>query len=285
MAFARHETFYLRDGWLRKGLKNLEKYGPKFFRSREAADVLGMGKNMVNSLRFWLQATGLMGNSDKPITYLAQIINEYDPYFEDIGTLWLIHYELLKNEELSTTWYWFFNVFKHKEFDEEMLFYWLKNYTIVEGMNVADSSLKKDISCFINSYLSDKSLGKKLSPEDNINCPLRDLQLLREVGHKTYRLNKIDRTLLDPLIVFFVIKKWQEEKEAPLNITMAEIMEEENNAGNVFCLNFNDLVYYLEKLQDKGYVSVTRTAGLDSVNLKNMGSWEVLKEYYINCKF
>ncbi len=104
MAFARHETFYVRDGWLRKGLKNLDKYGVKFFRSKEAADVLGMGKNMVNSLRFWLRATGLMGESDQqPKTEFGKLIDKHDPYFEDIGTLWLMHYQLLKNKELSTT--------------------------------------------------------------------------------------------------------------------------------------------------------------------------------------
>jgi hypothetical protein len=52
MAYARHETFYIRDGWLRKGLKLVEKKGFDFFNSNDAPEELGIGKNMVQSLKF-----------------------------------------------------------------------------------------------------------------------------------------------------------------------------------------------------------------------------------------
>ncbi len=160
------------------------------------------------------------------------------------------------------------------------MLHWLRNYTIVEGLKAADGSLKKDINCFINSYLSDKSLGKRMSPEDNINCPLRDLQLIRKIDHKTYKVNGLDRSLLHPLLVFYVIKKWQEEQGKTLNVNISSILVEENSAGNIFCMTLNDLIYYLEKLQDQKYVTVTRTAGLDAVDLKDTNSDEVLEEYY-----
>src|SRR5690554_1986226 len=117
MAFARHETFYIRDGWLRKGLKHVNKAGFDFFNKDIAPEELGMGKNMVSSLKFWLQATSFVKqkgsgkDSKTETTEFANKILEYDPYLEDEGTLWLIHYNLATNKEYSTTWYWFFNIF------------------------------------------------------------------------------------------------------------------------------------------------------------------------------
>ena len=85
MYFAKHETFHIRDGWLTKGLRTLQQDQRIFF-DPEAPEKLGMGKNMVRSLRFWMQATGLTEEvrSDaltvqKP-TLLGQLIHDNDPY-------------------------------------------------------------------------------------------------------------------------------------------------------------------------------------------------------------
>src|SRR5947208_135023 len=64
MAFAKHETFYIREGWLFKGMaaiKKAEGVGrlPTIFLDDNAPEVLGIGHNMVRALRFWMQATGL----------------------------------------------------------------------------------------------------------------------------------------------------------------------------------------------------------------------------------
>lgn len=58
MKFRAHDTFAIRKGWLNKGLRNIEN-APDVFISKEKnpMDVLGIGANMVKSLRYWLQAT------------------------------------------------------------------------------------------------------------------------------------------------------------------------------------------------------------------------------------
>ena len=165
MSFARHETFYLRDGWLRKGLKIVKKIDFNFFKDESAPEELGMGKNMVQSLKFWLLATKLVeetgsgGDKKYDLSDFANLVLEHDPYFENEGTLWLIHNNLVTNKNHSTTWYWFFNMFNHKEFDEMTFLFWLENYTVTEGHQIAISSLKKDFQCFINTYLYEKRLS------------------------------------------------------------------------------------------------------------------------------
>jgi|RhiMetdeSRZDD1v2_1073273.scaffolds.fasta_scaffold3827553_2 hypothetical protein len=48
MHFAAHESFHIRDGWLRKGLLNIER-NPYLFSEEHAGDDLGVGRNMVSS--------------------------------------------------------------------------------------------------------------------------------------------------------------------------------------------------------------------------------------------
>ncbi len=58
---------------------------------------LGVGKNMVSAIRFWLRAFGLT-KSDTPEPIAAYILNTNngrDPYVEDSNTIWLLHFLLV----------------------------------------------------------------------------------------------------------------------------------------------------------------------------------------------
>src|SRR4051794_40443347 len=56
--FARHETFAPRFGWLRKAYDAVTdpRVGPEVFLQPDAPVTLGVGKNMVNAIRYWTQA-------------------------------------------------------------------------------------------------------------------------------------------------------------------------------------------------------------------------------------
>lgn len=87
MKFRAHDTFFVRKGWLAKGMRNVAA-APDVFTSREnnPMDVLGIGANMVKALRYWLVAVGLTrearknGRAVQRPTEIGEIINEYDPY-------------------------------------------------------------------------------------------------------------------------------------------------------------------------------------------------------------
>src|ERR1700694_4954634 len=124
MPFAKHESFYIREGWLFKGLRAVER-DEAIFVAPDASERLGLGKNMVRSLRFWMQATGLSqektGNRVRvqELTALGKRILVSDPYLELEGTLWLIHHQLLSSDHLATAWYWFFNHFVPSNFTKQ----------------------------------------------------------------------------------------------------------------------------------------------------------------------
>lgn len=66
MKFRAHETFFIRKGWLSKGMKYVDAREDVFISKDEnPMDVLGIGANMVKSLRYWLLAVGL---TEEPTT-------------------------------------------------------------------------------------------------------------------------------------------------------------------------------------------------------------------------
>ena len=58
-SFAGHETFTLRYGWLKKAVDAVHE-DPIVFTRDDALVRLGVGKNMVRSIRHWGLATGIL---------------------------------------------------------------------------------------------------------------------------------------------------------------------------------------------------------------------------------
>ena len=56
--FGGHEKFVCRDGWLKKGVDAVT-LNPDVFSTDQGLVDLGVGKNMVRSIRHWCLATSL----------------------------------------------------------------------------------------------------------------------------------------------------------------------------------------------------------------------------------
>ena len=141
MRFRAHDTFYIRKGWLSKGMKNIVQKPNVFVDKNEnPMDVLCIGANMVKALRYWLPAVGLTeeatsGVRTQKLTAFGELVYKNDKYIEEIGTLYLLHYNLAKNQPNATAWYWFFNKFEAKEFTKEDFLQQLQNYISLEDKN------------------------------------------------------------------------------------------------------------------------------------------------------
>mgnify|MGYP001623070335 CR=1 FL=1 len=93
MKFRAHDTFFIRKGWLSKGMKYVQ-LKPDVFIAKDdnPMDVLGIGANMVKALRYWLQAVGLTSEPNKgkrvqSFTELGESVFLHDRYIEEIGTM------------------------------------------------------------------------------------------------------------------------------------------------------------------------------------------------------
>ena len=98
MKFRAHDTFFIRKGWISKGMRCVAEKPDVFIAHDEnPMDVLGIGANMVKALRYWLQVIGLTVEPDKgkrsqSFTELGKLIYEHDAYIEELGTLYLLQY-------------------------------------------------------------------------------------------------------------------------------------------------------------------------------------------------
>lgn len=160
MKFRAHDTFFIRKGWLSKGMRCVAKKPDVFIAHDEnPMDVLGIGANMVKALRYWLQTIGLTEEPNKgkriqSFTDLGKLIYEHDTYIEELGTLYLLQYCLASQKEEATAWYFFFNEFSMSEFSREDFVAALQKYIKMEDTETdyAIRSLNDDFQCIINTY-------------------------------------------------------------------------------------------------------------------------------------
>ncbi len=289
--FARHKTFYIRNGWLRKGLLAL-KQEPSIFSPANmglAIDTLGIGKVMVSSLRYWLVAVGLTSEEREGNvvvqypTNLAEIIMKNDEYFERKGSLWLLHYTLASNSKEATTWYWFFNDFSYKEFDQNIFLNELKKYCDkVLSKKVSESSLKKDFLCLKNTYLFSNNDSEEYSIEDTLDCPFRELKLLGDKKYSDrYSKENININELNASIAFYcILDKFKPELNQQIDFD--SLMESENSIGKIFNLTKSQLYDYLDEMDRRNYISVYKRFGHNYIVILENDKGKVLDEYYSN---
>jgi len=287
MKFRAHDTFFIRKGWLYKGMKNVVADPAVFMGvNGNPMDILGIGANMVKALRYWLQAVGLASEPDKgrrtqTLTPFGEAIFECDKYIEEMGTLWFLHYKLASNAEEATAWHFFFNEFRLVEFTRDDFVSQLNKYIRINDNDVSERSLDDDYNCIVNTYVPRiKSNPEKVQPESNIDCPFGELGLIDIVNkkNKIYKKCTPKKDTLHPLVLLAVILDNAGGKK---EVKISAIQNDRNNAGKIFNLDIIALVNLLNRLDSLGYVKVIRTAGLDVVRIeREMSFLECVREYY-----
>lgn len=285
MKYSGHESFSIRKDWLAKGLRKFESLKKD---DLTAMDELGIGKNMVKSLRYWLKVTGITIDEPKKkqfeLSELGKIINEHDKYTEELGTLWLLHYSLAKNIDYATGWYYFFNEFNLTEFTADDFISSISKWDELNNSKPASlSSITKDFDCIRRTYLprlaeSDSMKPEDDGPESNMECPFTELGLIKVVEKGLYRkVSPIKQNLPSLIVLAVILDQAKGEKE----IKLSSLQNDKNNIGKIFNLDAILMINILSELENKGYVQVVRTAGLDVLRIKtDMTFIECVNHYY-----
>ena len=284
----KHESFALRKGWLHKGIRNIMVDARLFTRSdgeeNKACDKLGIRVNMVKAMRYWMNATKVMTENAQRhqfVSPIGAIINQHDPYFEERGTNYIIHYLLASNKQEATAWWWFFN--KHNgltidkaQFVEDF------NYYLKSQGEPESKVLEGEFDVLMRTYYDKSEGSEKFDPEETRICPLTELRLVTLIDSKTKEYKKVmpDKDDIHPLIAYAVISEKQRELGAT-QIQISELLLGENNIGRIFNLDRSTVFYIIERLEQMGYLSIVRTAGLDVINIRQQHTLlECLTLYY-----
>lgn len=258
-AFGRHETFGLRYSWLTKGYqKTVASKKEDIFTSDHATVELGVGKNMVAAIRYWLRASQMMEAGSNVITPLGNSIfnanTGFDPYLEDEATLWLVHWSIATNSAMATSWYWFFNKFHKPEFTatelNTALIDWVKENV---QHNIATGTLKNDALLVPKMYAYSKD-NNRISLEDKLDIPLVQLKLITQSPDgKTYQCKPSIRVSLPIEIIGYAVGQIMIAKDAT-SIPIEELMYSRDMfpaVGSVFRLTENELIAKLEVLTSR----------------------------------
>ena len=214
--FARHETFAPRFGWFRKAYAFAKK-DPKTFVRPDAPVQMGVGKNMVRSIRFWGTAAKLIQQDPAtlprqsrqmvPTHWGDRILGDegWDPYLEDPATLWLVHWLILSKPCWLPVWWVAFNEFHALEFDQDDLEAAVDAQIglVADWRTPHKSSIRKDLRTMIRTYAAADQAERGAS-EDILSCPLRDLRVIRRSSDSNRNRFMTDaKPSLPPAIIAF----------------------------------------------------------------------------------
>lgn len=283
-----NESFNFREGWLRKGMRCVEN-NPTLFSQDNVMEQLGVGSKMVKSIKYWLLATNLCeefyinsgrGRALQLTEDFGKVILEWDPYFDDINTLFLLHYQIVANENLCMVWNLFFNDYSGTDFTREnMIDVCSENLKkkMEEGATYSASLFADDCSSILRMYQP----AKIEDPEESLQCPLNALGLVSKstTVRNAYVKTSPTKGMLDKCIILYVMQQSMSVDKQSTSIS--DLMSAPNNIGKVFNLNRVQVNEYLDQLRIAGYITINRTAGLDMVYMnQTLNPKDVLIEYY-----
>ena len=275
-SFSGHDSFYCKSLWLKKGYDFIVANND--FNPPDAVIKLGVGKNMVSSIRFWMRAFNLYGEDGlTPIAhYLFDNQNGKDIYVEDLGTLWLLHYLLVKSKFASIYNLFFIDFHRERsfEFTKEQIQNFLKrkNAETRYAHLFNENTVKRDIGVLIQNYVTPQ---QNKSNED-FSALLLNLNLLKQSENKSLYFNMKGKNNLPLEILLYAIIDNKKDENI---VSFDELMD----IALIFCLTKTELIDAILLLVKKYSDSITFTddGGIKQLFfLKEIDNTEILDTYY-----
>ena len=294
LSFSGHETFPFRYAWPKKAVEHAHA-DPYAFGAEDALVRFGVGKNMVSSIRHWGLALSLLEGGPasrnrrarpmRPTAIGRSLLlgdESWDPYLEDPGTLWLLHWRLASRPEGATTWWWVFNQHPGTIFTRAELVEALASVAARSNRSRATAALlKRDVDVFIRTYAPSRRAGA--AGDDMLDCPLVQLGLIVESRERqTFQLVRDVHESL-PVEIFASALAEHLAGGNSRTVTLEDLLFAEGAPGRVFCLSEQGLLRRLDRLErmtDGGFV-FDETAGLKQLYVHRIPQPdELLKQYY-----
>ncbi len=270
-----HESFSIREGWITKGISEI-KNNSKLFSEKNLTDILGIGTNMVKSLKYWLITSGIIKETKKTeyeLTELGRLIEQYDPYMEEAFSLYFIHLSIATNIEKAIIWNIFFNKCNIKSFSKRELLEQIEYILETENLEYNEKMLVDEISILLKTYTIDEKSG---TPENNFTCPLTELKLVRKIDKDVYQKEKSALNILNPYIVYWCLINQTDDN----SINIDDLIKGDNSVCKLLNLDKMLLNEYLDILKKENLITVNRTAGLNMVYINKRHSLKEIFEKY-----
>lgn len=265
--FSGHESFACRYAWLPKAYRAILKNPAIFFEEEQAMVELGIGKNMVRSLRFWVDVMGVAsptGDKQHQLTDFGHAVfaaDGLDPYLEDARTLWLLHWNTSsKSSPALFAWHYLIGQWPYPEFTRTEALQAFKRQSAKLGHKHSDVTLSQHLDVFIHTYHA--TTGGKIAIEDSLDGPLVPLNLLVPAGERRVEGGRWETVfsfrreakpeITQSLFEYCVLDFWERASADENTLGLRSVASAPGSPGQVFKLNEEDVRSRLEDLSSNG---------------------------------
>ncbi len=258
--FSGHETFACRFAWLPRAVRLIARDEKALSDDERAILELGLGKNMVRALRFWLEAFDVAsskGGSWALLSFGDAIFGArgLDKYIERAETQWLLHWQLSTAVE-NPLFAWRHILYRRMrpDFTRSELLAEMRVEGERLGYEHSEVTLLQHADVFIHSYAG--SLNPA-SPEDALDGPLVDLGLLRRLGRRRGGADRIEpvfslaripiREVGSAVVDYAIASYWQSRRRGESAVTFRDLAHGDGSPGATLRLEAEDLRDHLER--------------------------------------
>lgn len=283
--FSGHESFHCRQLWLKKGFDYIK--ANQSFNDSDAIIKLGVGKNMVSSIYFWMKAFGLIdkdGNTTDLANYIFSAEGK-DPYLEDEATLWLLHYHLV-NQGVSSIYDLIFNDLRKEkiEFTKDNFLVFAERKANEIGFSQFNrKTVGTDFDVLVKMYIRTTEQFK--DKEDTFSGLLTDLNLIQEEKKSSslYSINNDERSNLPEEIILYAIL---DKDDFQNSVSLNTIFNDRSQVGSIFAITKKSLTEKLESVVDNSKfhrygITLNDHAGIKELQFTSKpNKFDVLNHYY-----
>lgn len=260
MRFSGHESFACRHAWLPKAYRTLLN-NPAGLADEERAMVkLGVGKNMVRSIRFWIDVMGIatpQPSREFELTSFAHAVfgsDGHDPFLEDIRTLWLLHWKVCTLVEQPVfAWRFMVSQWPHAEFTRTEALLAFKREASRLGFSHSEVTLAQHLDVFLHTYLPSRAAT---AAEDSLDGPLVELRFLQFIGDRrvgggrrepVYAFRREPKPEISARLFEYCLHDyWQQWHAEEATLTFRDVAFSLGSVGQVFKLPEDDVRTRLE---------------------------------------
>lgn len=280
--FSGHDSFQCRQLWLKKGFDFVQE--GQSFNNEDAVIKLGVGKNMVSAIRYWLKAFNIIDHKDNPTEFGIKLLDNvegYDPFLEDEASLWLLHYQLVKTG-LASTYSIIFNEFRKEKlfFNKETYVNYLKRRKETEpSLAFNENTVADDFVVFVKMYQGSET---SKNVEDSFSGVLSEIELLKKIGNvkeEQYQIENSERDKLPEAVLLFSIV---DNPNYGNSISLNSLEYDSNSPGSIFAMNRSGLTNKISDIVGN-YKDITFTdhAGIKELQFKKKPkAYTILDTYY-----
>ena len=259
--FSGHQTFPLRITWIPKAVGEIVEGRDPLSDIDEGITQLGLGKNMVEALRCWIEAFQIASRTEGKwkLSAIGSLIFDpaegLDPYFEDVSTAWLLHWLISTNEDAPFfAWECLFNRWPATEFSASQVIDSFQKESNATARPASPVTLRQHWEVFLHSY----RLPPADKGEDHLDSAMSVLRLIHEFGQRPNAAGKWEplysfdygrkQAIAEQLFAFFLHDWWNRKYGNERTVPLREIVMGEHSPGRLLKMQESEIVQRVGEL-------------------------------------